>query len=98
MPLLKPPEPTAAKRKYYIRLDEPLAGTMERYAEFIGAHTVDHVIGQALEFVFKKDSDFRDWLEKNPIRTSQPSLRKANATRRGETARATDTSEPQEAV
>jgi hypothetical protein len=71
MPLLKPPEPTVAKRKYYIRLDEPLAVTMERYAEFIGAHTADHVISQALEFVFKKDSDFREWLEKNPMRGSE---------------------------
>jgi hypothetical protein len=98
MPLLKPPEPTVAKRKYYIRLDEPLAATMERYAEFIGARTADHVISQALEFVFKKDSDFRDWLEKNPIRSSQPSLRRANATRRGETSKAADTSEREEAV
>ena len=98
MPLLKPPEPSVAKRKYYIRLDEPLAATMERYAEFIGAHTADHVISQALEFVFKKDSDFRDWLEKNPVRSSQPSLRRANATRRGGTPKAADTSAREEAV
>src|SRR5579864_9715968 len=98
MPLLKPPEPTVAKRKYYIRLDETLAVTMERYAEFIGAHTADHLISQALEFVFKKDSDFREWLEKNPIRSSQPSLRKANRIRHGETPKAADTSERQEAV
>lgn len=98
MALLKPPEPTVAKRKYYIRLDEPLATTMERYAEFIGAHTADHVISQALEFVFKKDTDFRDWLQKNPIRSSQPSLRRTNATRRGETPKAADTSDRKEAV
>ena len=98
MPLLKPPEPTIAKRKYYVRLDEPLAATMERYAEFIGAHTADHVISQALEFVFKKDSDFREWLEKNPILPSQPRLRKANRTRGGETAKGVDTSERLEAV
>jgi hypothetical protein len=70
---------------------------MERYAEFIGAHTADHVISQALEFVFKKDSDFRDWLERNPMRSSEPSLRKANAARRGETTKA-DTSETQETL
>src|SRR5579859_1366482 len=98
MPLLKPPEPTVAKRKYYIRLDEPLAVTMERYAEFIGAHTADHVISQALEFVFKKDGDFREWLEKNPTRSSQPNLRKANAARHGEVAKAAGPSEPQESV
>ena len=98
MPLLKPPEPTVAKRKYYVRLDEPLAATMERYAEFIGAHTADHVISQALEFVFKKDSDFRDWLEKNPMRGSEPRLRKANAIRRGESAKGPNTSNRQEAL
>jgi hypothetical protein len=37
MPLLKPPAPTVAKRKYYIRIEEPLAVTMERYAERISA-------------------------------------------------------------
>jgi len=96
MPLLKPPEPTVAKRKYYIRLDEPLAVTMEHYAEFIGAHTADHVISQALEFVFKKDGDFREWLEQNPT-SSQPSLRRANAAQRRETTKA-DTSERREDV
>src|SRR5450631_3202335 len=98
MPLLKPPAPTVAKRKYYIRIEEPLALTMERYAEFIGTHSADHLITQALEFVFKKDSDFRQWMEKNPIRSPEPSMRKANATRRGETAKAPDTPERQEAL
>ena len=98
MPLLKPPEPTVAKRKYYIRIDEPLAVTMERYAEFIGAHSADHVISQALEFVFKKDNDFREWLEKNPMRSPESSLRKTNVGRRGETTTTPDTSQRQQAV
>lgn len=94
MPLLKPPAPTVAKRKYYIRIEEPLAMTMERYAEFIGANSADHVIAQALEFVFKKDSDFRQWLEKNPV----SNLRKANMTRRDETAKVHETVGRQEAL
>jgi hypothetical protein len=98
MPLLKPPAPTVAKRKYYIRIEEPLAVTMERYAEFIGANSADHVIAQALEFVFKKDSDFRQWLEKNPVRGPESNLRKANMTRREETARVPETVGRQEAV
>ena len=97
MPLLKPPAPTVAKRKYYIRIEEPLALTMERYAEFIGAHSADHVITQALEFVFKKDSDFREWLEKNP-RSPEPSPRSANAARSDELARVPETVERQEAL
>ena len=95
MPLLKPPAPTVAKRKYYIRIEEPLAMTMERYAEFIGANSADHVITQALEFVFKKDSDFRQWLEKNPVRGPESNLRKANITPREETARVSETVERQ---
>lgn len=66
MPLLKSPETPIAKRKYYIRLADPLAQAMERYAEFISASSVEHVITQALELVFRKDAEFRAWLEKNP--------------------------------
>ena len=98
MPLLKPPKPPVSKHKYYIRLDEPLALTMERYAEFIGANSADHVITQALELVFKKDSDFRDWLQKNPARSSGSSLRKPSAIQRRESRKAPDTPERQEAV
>ncbi len=36
MPLLKPPEPQTAMRKFFIRIEEPLALNMERYAEFLG--------------------------------------------------------------
>ena len=62
MPLLKPPAPEIPKRKYYIRIEEPLAAKLERYAEFLGARTIDHVIGQALDFVFRKDTEFAAWL------------------------------------
>jgi hypothetical protein len=71
---------------------------MERYAEFIGTHSADHVITEALEFVFKKDTDFREWLDKNPKRNPEPSMRKTNATRSTETARVSDTAERQEAL
>ncbi len=66
MALLKPPEPQIPRRKYYVRIEEPLALTMERYAEFLGATTADHVIAQALEFVFRKDGDFKEWLTAHP--------------------------------
>jgi hypothetical protein len=62
MPLLKPPAPEIPKRKYYMRVEEPLATKLEKYAEFLGARTIDHVIGQALDFVFRKDTEFAAWL------------------------------------
>lgn len=66
MPLLKPPEPQIATRKFFIRIEEPLAVTMERYAEFLGTDNLDHVVGQALQFIFKRDTQFKSWLARNP--------------------------------
>jgi hypothetical protein len=50
-------------RKFYVRIEEPLARTMERYAEFLGTDNLDHVVSQALQFIFKRDSQFKFWLE-----------------------------------
>ena len=44
MPLLKPPEATITHRKCYLRIEESLAQTMERYAEFLGTASIDHVV------------------------------------------------------
>ena len=66
MPLLKPPKPQVAMRKFFIRIEEPLARTMERYAEFLGTDNLNHVVAQALQFVFNRDSQFKSWLEQNP--------------------------------
>ncbi len=71
MSLLKPPPPEVTRRKYYVRMDEPLAQKMEKYAEFLAANaanhvTVDHVIAQALDFVFRKDGEFNTWLAEHP--------------------------------
>ncbi len=66
MPLLRPPDPQVPKRKFSVRIEEPLAFTLDRYAEFLGTTGIDHVINQALEFVFRKDSDFKEWLSQNP--------------------------------
>jgi len=52
MPLLRPPDPQVPKRKLYVRIEEPLAVTLDRYAEFLGTACIDHIVNQALEFVF----------------------------------------------
>ncbi len=59
-------------RKFYVRIEEPLARTMERYSEFLGTDNLDHVVSQALQFIFKRDSQFKSWLEQNPEATSNP--------------------------
>lgn len=72
MPLLRPPEPQLAMRRLYLRIDESLAKTAERYAEFLGSDKLDHVVSQALEFIFKRDSQFKRWLAEHPTESSRP--------------------------
>ncbi len=81
MPLLKPPEPQIAMRKFYVRIEEPLALTMGRYAEFLGTDNLDHVVSQALQFIFKRDTQFKSWLEQNPEATPKPVRSKASSKR-----------------
>ena len=83
MPLLKRPAPVIPKRQYHVRIREPLALKMERYAEFLGAANIDHVIGEALDFVFRKDTDFNAWLAEHPEGSdsscNKPTRRRAKA-------------------
>ena len=79
MPLLKPPEPVITQRRYHLRIQESLAHTMERYAEFLGTPSIDHVVAQALQFIFKRDSQFKSWLEQNPEPTPKPAKSKAGS-------------------
>lgn len=81
MPLLKPPEPVIAQRRYYLCIEEPLALTMERYAEFLGPDNLDQVVSQALQFTFKRDTQFKSWLKQHPEPTSKPSPSKATSKR-----------------
>lgn len=81
MPLLRPPDPQVSKRKFYVRIEEPLAGTLDRYAEFLGTTGIDHVVNQALEFVFRKDGDFKEWLSQNPQPAPRRTLSQKKNTR-----------------
>jgi len=80
MPLLKPPEPQVAMRRMFVHIDEPLALTMERYAEFLGTDNLNHVVGQALQFIFQRDTQFKAWLAQNPNARPKPARSKSKAT------------------
>ena len=85
MPLLKPPEPQLATRRLYLRIDESLAQSAERYAEFLGTNKLDHVISQALEFIFKRDSQFKRWLAEHPTVPSPSTAPKRSSKEQGNT-------------
>ena len=83
MPLLKPPEPQVATRRFFVHIDEPLALTMGRYAEFLGTDNLNHVVSQALQFIFKRDAQFKSWLAQKPDATPKQVRSKAVASKNG---------------
>ena len=84
MPQLDPPKPEIPKRRYYVKIDGPLAITMEKYAEFLQADSIDHVITQALASVFRKDTDFKAWLANGSrTATSAPAKTRARPVAKG---------------
>ena len=66
MPRLKPPAPAIAQRRYYVRIEEPHALTMEHDTEALGTDNLDNVVSRALQFMFKRDSQFKSWLGHKP--------------------------------
>ncbi len=81
MPLPKLPEPVIAERRYFARIEEPLALTMEHDTEALGTDNLDNVVSRALQFMFKRDSQFKSWLEQHPDPTTKLTQSKATFTR-----------------
>src|SRR5215469_3439469 len=57
-----------------VRFDETTAALVDQYAAFIHA-TADDVVNKALNYVFAKDRDFRDFLKSSDARRITPTLR-----------------------
>jgi len=45
------------------RLDEETHGMLQRYAVFLGEATHDYIISESLKRLFKRDHEFKQWLE-----------------------------------
>lgn len=73
MPLVKPPKPVIAERRYFARVEKPLALTIERYTASLGTDNLNHVGRQALRFTSKRNAQFTPRLEQRP--TSGPTAR-----------------------
>ena len=62
MAILKSPPKPPKNETLQIRIEEHVRSRLAKYAEFIGS-SESYVVGEALKLVFKKDADFRSWLE-----------------------------------
>ena len=65
MALIPKVEPKQEKKVVSARLDEETHLTLQRYAAFLGDATHEYIIGESLKRLFRRDKEFRVWLEKN---------------------------------
>ena len=83
MALIPKVEPKQEKKVVSARLDEDTHLTLQRYATFLGDATHEYIIGESLKRLFRRDKEFKEWLDKNypasakpePTRTAKPTTR-----------------------
>ena len=74
MALIPKVEPKQEKKVVSARLDEETHLTLQRYATFPGDATHEYIIGESLKRLFRRDKEFRVWLDKNYPAPSPTSL------------------------
>jgi predicted transcriptional regulator len=62
MAVLKPPPKPLKNETLQIRVEEEIKTKLHRYAEFIQSSD-SYVVSEALKLLFRKDDEFRTWLD-----------------------------------
>ena len=65
MALIPKVEPKQEKKVVSARLDEETHQMLQRYAAFLGDATHEYIIGESLKRLFRRDKEFKQWLDKN---------------------------------
>ena len=65
---------TSKKVETSMRLEESTAKMLDRYAHFHQG-PADEVVNEALEYIFKRDRDFQQYLQQNPNQEVTASVR-----------------------
>ena len=74
MPLLKAPSKQPKTTTLQVRLEEEVRRNLDRYAEFIEAN-VSYVVSEALKLLFKRDDEFKRWLNEQTSNTNQEQVK-----------------------
>jgi hypothetical protein len=73
MALIAKVEPKQEKKVVSARLDEETHLTLQRYAMFLGDATHEYIIGESLKRLFRRDKEFKEWLDKTyPASSAKP--------------------------
>lgn len=62
MAILKSPPKAPKNETLQIRIEEQVRSKLVKYAEFIDS-SESYVVSEALKLVFKKDEEFKSWLQ-----------------------------------
>ena len=65
MAIIARPPASISKKAITVRMPEPIAQTLHEYASFLGS-SLDHIVIEALKLVFKKDTEFKEWRDRQP--------------------------------
>ena len=71
MAILKSPPKPPKNETLQMRVEEAVRSKLTKYAEFIDS-SESYVVGEALKLVFKKDDEFRRWLDDQNHNVDQP--------------------------
>jgi hypothetical protein len=65
LPILKAPSKQSKNESVQLRVPAEFKHNLQRYAQFLNA-SPSYVVVQALNRIFEKDRDFKEWLEDHP--------------------------------
>ena len=71
MAILKSPPRPPKNETVQIRVEEEIRAKLHKYAEFIDS-SESYVVSEALRLLFRKDDEFKVWLEAQPQNGDQP--------------------------
>lgn len=71
MAILKSPPRPPKNETLQIRVEEEIKTKLHRYAEFINS-SESYVVSEALRLLFRKDGEFKTWLEEQTRNNPQP--------------------------
>jgi len=73
VPMLKPPLKQPKTTTLQVRLEEGVRTNLDEYGEFIDA-TPSYVVSESLKFLFRRDGEFKIWLDQRRTATNRQQL------------------------
>ena len=71
MAILKPPLRPLKNETLQIRVEEQIKAKLHSYAEFINS-SESYVVSEALRLLFRRDGEFKTWLQERPRNGDDP--------------------------